>query len=144
MSNIGSVTSYVPSVTAIKASQPNFGPVVTGVEDIAEAVGDTVSAVCSFSAASLGKLSDATEAGCETIGNALVEVGQMVGNAIDSAEDGAAQLYNEVAQMTEDGVDALGDAASSVADGISSAASSVAAYAAMGIAAGKQVISEIA
>ncbi|MFZ3218665.1 MAG: hypothetical protein WA174_01445, partial [Rhodoferax sp.] len=78
MSSINSVSSYLPSITTSKASSSNYdvnaqayGPVVASIAGAADAVGDSVSAICSFSAESLGKLGDAVESEYTALGNAV-------------------------------------------------------------------------
>ncbi|APW43266.1 hypothetical protein [Rhodoferax saidenbachensis] len=148
MSNIGSVSSYVSSLvsppqTHYDVNNAAYGPVVAGVVGVAEAAADSVSAVVSFSAESLGKLGDVAESGLHSVSDVFGDVADAVGDAVDSAENSVVSLYNEVAGMAEDTFDAVGDAASSLADGISSAAGTVASYVAMGVEAGKQTVSEI-
>ena len=162
MSNIGSVaSSYVPASSTVKPAQTNFvsnvaayGPVAASAIGVAEVAPSGASAVFNFSAESLAKLGDAVEAGYDAIGDAFDDAGSLVGDALDGVEsavsdavnqveDGVTNLYTEIADMAESGLDAIGDAASAVADGFNSAVTSVTTFAAYGVAAGKQVLSEV-
>lgn len=114
-----------PAQGAYDANAAAYGPATASLIGAATAVGDSVGTVVSFSAESLEKLGEAAKSGLNAvtgaIGEAATETGTAVGNAVDSVEN----------------------AVSSVADGIGNAASSAAAYVTMGVAAGKQFLSEL-
>ncbi|MBI3531361.1 MAG: hypothetical protein HY068_02575 [Burkholderiales bacterium] len=172
MSSINSISSYVQPLASAKACQDDYtinaglyGPVVASAIGVANAAADSASAICSFSAESLGKLGDMADAGYDAVGTALSDTGNAVESAFDSVTNGFTQLYSDVAAMANDGLDALGDvgqsvsnaaeevvdsignglsdaatavsdAASSVVDGISTAAGNVVDLASLGVTAG--------
>lgn len=172
VSSINSISSYVQPLASAKACQDDYtinaglyGPVVASAIGVANAAADSASAICSFSAESLGKLGDMADAGYDAVGTALSDTGNAVESAFDSVTNGFTQLYSDVAAMANDGLDALGDvgqsvsnaaeevvdsignglsdaatavsdAASSVVDGISTAAGNVVDLASLGVTAG--------
>lgn len=144
MSNIGSIPSFTQPPAAVKANYETnvkaYGPVVAGVEGVADAVVDAGSAVVSFSAEGLEKLGDVAQSGLQSVSDALDDVASSVSGAIDSAEQSVVGLYNEVADMAHHGVDKVEDAASSVVDGLKSAAQTAAKYVGLGVEATKQSV----
>ncbi|MES2879314.1 MAG: hypothetical protein V4713_12910 [Pseudomonadota bacterium] len=143
MSSISSISSFIQPAATLRACKDNFdinakayGVAAASVIGLADAAGDSGSAICSFSAESLGKLGDVAEAGYDAVSDALSSAGKAV-----------SETTSQFVQTIEDDVSAaassVSDAASSVAHGLSSVASSATAYLALGLAAGQQVISEI-
>ena len=106
MSNINSVSGYVPPAPAAKTNfetnSQAYGPVVASVQGVGDAVVDAASAVVNFSAESLQKLGDSISAGVDSVENAFSDAGTDVSEAVDSVENSAVSLYNQVAQMAED------------------------------------------
>lgn len=168
MSSINSISSYLAPLASSKACPDDYsinaglyGPVVASAIGVANAAADSASAIVSFSAEGLEKLSDMAESGYAAVGTALSDAGDTVGTAIGSVTDGITQLYTDVAAMASEGMDALGDAGRTVSDAaeevidsiedglsdaastVSDAASSAADYVVLGIAAGAQAMSEI-
>ncbi|WP_157900222.1 hypothetical protein [Rhodoferax koreensis] len=109
----------------------------------------------------------------DAVGDAINGTETAIGDAVHDVQQGIAEFGDGVSNLVHEGVDALrsagnaiastvesaatsvedsvasaagsvGDAVASVADGIGSAASSAAAYLTMGVAAGKQMLSEVA
>lgn len=161
MSSINSVTSYLPSITSSKATQSSYdanaqayGPVVASIAGAADAVGDSVSAICSFSAESLGKLGDAVESEYDALGKVVESAWQSVedeaatvattvsdaGKAVSDAVGGA--VHDLEAEVSSAAL-AVGGVLSSIGDGISSAASKAANYASLGVSAAAQAINAI-
>lgn len=144
MSNIGPISSFAQPVAAVKSNYETnvkaYGPVVAGVEGVADAVVDAGSAVVSFSAEGLEKLGDVAMSGLQSVSDAFDDVADSVGSAIDSAENSVVDLYHEVAGMAHDGVNAVEDAASNVVDSLKSAAHSAAQYVGLGAEAVKQSV----
>lgn len=164
MSGISSISSWsgvpypAPTTKAhgsYEANAANYGPAVASAIGLAGAAGDAVGTVCSFSAESLERLSEAAKAGLSSVGDALGEAITDTGTAIgDAAGDvqqglsdfagGVSTLVDKVESSFGSAADAVADAVSSAADNVGSAASNAAAYLTLGMAAGRQVLSEVA
>jgi len=111
VSSINSISSYVQPLASAKACQDDYtinaglyGPVVASAIGVANAAADSASAICSFSAESLGKLGDMADAGYDAVGTALSDTGNAVESAFDSVTNGFTQLYSDVAAMANDGL----------------------------------------
>lgn len=128
MSSISSVSSYTPITASL--TKPDTCPVACSTVDT---VSDLASSIVSFSEESVAKLSAALGDAATAVGDAATAVGDAVSNGIQTVED-------EVSA----GATAVGNMASSVGDAISSAATSTAAYLALGVAEGKQLVNEVA
>lgn len=131
-----------------------FGPVAAGAIGAAQTVRDAGQTLYSFSAAGLDKLSQAaSEAGAA--------VGEGLGDAVELASDGVAAITGGLTQLAEvveqtasevagtvsrtssEVVDSVESAASQTLDTLAEASSTVAGYAALGIAAGEQLVNEL-
>jgi phage-related protein len=156
VSNISSVTSYMPSSTALKPVQSNYDTLSQAADSVGTSIADDVSngasAVVSFSAESLSKLSQLATEGYNAVSGAIGDMGTAISDTATSAQNGLSSLYTDVSDMVSKGETAISDAASSAADTVSSAASSVAdsigsaansvaGYATTGAVALKQTIS---
>ena len=156
MNSIGSISAtapaqYVRSATGVAPAEGDyesnarmFGPLAASAIGAAEATGTAASSVVSFSSESLQKLGDAIESGYDTVKSGIESVVTGVSNL---AHEGAATVesaYDEVAEAVSSVADGIGDAATSVSDTVSSALGTVGQYAMLGVAAGKQLLSEVA
>jgi len=117
-----------------------YGPVVASAIGVGDAITDGASAICSFSSHALDELASAAGAARDTLAAAAGSVGSglstlagEVGDAVHSAAQRAGKV-----------VDQVEGAVSSLVDGVEDVAGSAAGYVTLGIAAGKQVIDEIA
>ena len=101
------------------------------------------STVCTFSKASLDRLSDAAESGVQAVAEAVEDTGEWIAEAVNSATRGAVSLYTDIANLTDSGIDAVGDAADAAIDGIGSATNTLSSLGAMAMAAGGALLSEV-
>lgn len=115
MSNISSVSGYVPAAAPAKTNFDTncqaYGPVIASIQGVGDALVDGASAVVSISEEGLQKLGDSISAGIESVESAFADAGQEVSEAVDSVENSAVGLYNEVAQMAESGWSSVKSAA---------------------------------
>ena len=115
MSNISSVSGYVPSAAPAKTNFDTncqaYGPVIASIQGVGDALVDGASAVVSISQEGLQMLGDSISAGIESVESAFADAGQEVSEAVDSVENSAVGLYNEVAQMAESGWSSVKSAA---------------------------------
>lgn len=115
MSNISSVSGYMPPAAAAKTnfetSSQAYGPVVDSGQGVGDAITEGASAVVSFSEEALQQLGDSLSVGVDSVGNAFSTAGQEVSDAVNSVENSAVGLYHEVAQMAENGWNSVKSAA---------------------------------
>lgn len=134
MSNISSVSGYVPPAPTAKTNfethSQAYGPVVTSIQGVGDAIVDGASAVVSFSGEGLQKLGESISAGVDSVESAFSDAGQEVSDAMDSLGNSAVGLYQEVAQMAESSWSSVKSAAhdaaayGGLADEVSESASS--------------------
>jgi phage-related protein len=156
MSSVSSISAtapaqYVRSAGGVAPAEGDyennarmFGPLAASAIGAAEAGGTAASSVVSFSSESLQKLGDAIESGYDTVKSGIESV---VNGVSTLASEGAATVenaYDEVADAVSSVAGGIGDAATSVSDTVSSALGTVGQYAMLGVAAGKQLLSEVA
>lgn len=106
---------------SFEINSKEFGPVAATAIGVTQAAEEAAGTVCSISSSGLHKLGALAEDGVELL------------------EDAAQAVYSPVAKAARTIGHGLSEAGSAVAD----AAGSVAGYATLGLAAGKQLISEV-
>jgi len=168
--NISSIAASSNAAYVPQAGRDNYGlntdTVLPVIDAATGATPGTASAIFSFSAESLARLSDA-------VGSALTGTGDAIESAADTVKEEISSLGSGLSDLAHEGMDAIshagsaisdaahelvqnvedfasdtgtaiGDAVSSVEEGIGSALSGVGAYLALGVSAGKELLNEIA
>lgn len=141
---VRSATGVTPAEGDYEANARMYGAMTASAIGAADAVGSAASSVVSFSSESLQKLGDAIESGYDAVKSGISSVTDSIGTLAQEGADTIEAAYDEVADAVSSVTDGIGDAAGAVSDTVSSALGTVSQYAALGVAAGKQLISEIA
>lgn len=137
------IAGTAPTDSAYEANSKRFGPVVASAIGAAEATGTAASSVVNISAEGLQKLGDAIESGYDSVVSGVTSLGSGLSNLAHEGVAAVEGAYDTVADAVSSAADSVSDAASSVTDTVSSAFGTVGQYAALGVAAGKQLISEV-
>lgn len=115
MSNISSVSGYVPPAPAAKTqvdfNSAAYQPMTSGGQGVGDAIANSASAVVSFSEESLQKLGESFSAGVDSVQSAFSDAGEGIRDAVDSVGNSAVALYEDVAQMAENGWNSVQSAA---------------------------------
>jgi len=151
MSSISSISGTYPAAysrPAVEGSYETnaraFGPMVASAIGAAEAGTTAASAIVSFSSESLHQLGDAIESGYDAVKNGVGSMASGISQLAHDGVDAVEGAYDEVADAVGSVAGSVGHAAGSISDGVGSALGTVGQYAALGMAAGRQLISEIA
>lgn len=131
-----------------------FGPVAAGAIGAAQTVRDAGQTLYSFSAAGLDKLSQAASEASTAVSEGLGDAVELAGDGVAAITGGLTQLAEVVEQTasevagtvsrtSSEVVDSVKSAASQTLDTLAEAGSTVAGYAALGIAAGEQLVNEL-
>jgi hypothetical protein len=115
MSNISSVSGYVPATPAVKSNfetnNQAFGAVASGSQGAGDVAVDAPSAVVNISDEGFQKLGDSVNAGGGSVELASSNAGQGTGDAVDSVDSSSVSLYQEVSQMAQSGWSSVKSAA---------------------------------
>jgi hypothetical protein len=115
MSNIGSVSGYVPATPPVKSNfetnNQAFGAVASGSLGAGDVAVDAPSAVVNISEEGFQKLGESANPVGAPSELASANVGQGLGESIDSVDSSSVSLYQEVSQMAQSGWNSVKSAA---------------------------------